>query len=248
MLDIIHSWGKKWNWYYSKIIRNFNGIRNFGISETVRGISTDGNQIFSFRVAQPNHKTGVYNNPTTVYPSNPYNNSLSLGASYTESSVVLNVDIASLCEEAQGRFFGRLVSGMRFIGETTGAIATLTNIRLIPDEFGSVFGSFFFRDPTTTPPPPLRFTNGIKTFRLSSSVTNAEATRGDEGIGITRGEARYSTVGLINQFTSTTTIVRRPPPPPAPPAHGDPLAQSFTVDETGMFLSSLDVYFFWEGW
>ena len=133
---------------------------------------------------------------------------------------------------------------MRFIGETTGAIATLTNIRLIPDEFGSVFGSFFFRDPTTSPPPPLRFTNGIKTFRLSSSVTNAESTRGDEGIGITRGEARYSTVGLINQFTSTTTIVRRPPPPPAPPAHGDPLAQSFTVDETGMFLSSIDVYFF----
>ncbi|BCV08393.1 MAG: hypothetical protein CM15mL5_1650 [uncultured marine virus] len=60
------------------------------------------------------------------------------------------------------RFFGRLISGMRFVGESSGAIATLTNNRLIPDEFGAVFGSFFFRDPNTTPPPPLRFRNGTK--------------------------------------------------------------------------------------
>ena len=237
----------------------------FSITETVRGISTDGNQIFAFRVAQPNHKTGSYNNPTSVFPSNPYNTSLSLGTSYTESSTVLNVDIASLSHDP--RFFGRLISGMRFVGESSGAIATLTNNRLIPDEFGAVFGSFFFRDPNTTPPPPLRFENGIKTFRLTSDANDAAATRGDEGIGITFGEGRYSTFGLINTFTSTTTIIRRPPPPPPaalPPARinrrgrrnnragrrggrrggRDPLAQSFTVDESGMFLSSIEVYFF----
>ena len=220
----------------------------FTISETVRGISTDGNQIFAFRVAQPNHKLGTYNNPSSVFSSNPYNTSLSLGTSYTESSSVLNVDIASLAHDP--RFFGRLISGMRFVGESSGAIATLTNNRLIPDEFGAVFGSFFFRDPNTTPPPPLRFENGIKTFRLTSDANNAAATKGDEGIGITFGEGRYSTFGLINTFTSTTTIIRRPPPPPAPPIRRgrrrgrDPLAQSFTVDETGMFLSSLDLFFF----
>ena len=216
----------------------------FAISETVRGISPNGNQVISFRVAQPNHKTGTYNSPSSVFPSNPYNNSLTLGSFYTESSVVLNVDIASLSQDAQGQFFGRLVTNMRFIGETTGAIATLTNNRLIPDEFGAVYGSFFFRDPTTTPPPPLRFSNGIKTFRLTSSANNANPLPGQEGVGITRGDARYSTVGLINQFTSTTTIVRLPPPPPPQPQiNEDPLAQSFTVDETGMFLSSLDLFF-----
>ena len=227
----------------------------FSINETVRGILPDGNQLISFRVAQPNHKTGAYNSPTSVFASNPYDNSLSLGSFYTESSVVLNIDIASLCQDAQGQFFGRVRNNLRLVGETSGAIATITNVRLIPDEFGAVYGAFFFRNPTTTPPPPLRFTNGIKTFRLSSSVNNAEPVTGDEGIGITRGEARYSTFGLINTFTSTTTIIRRPPAPPAPPAappgrrrrrnrRRDPLAQSFTVDETGMFLSSLDLFFF----
>ena len=224
----------------------------FSINETVRGILPDGNQLISFRVAQPNHKTGAYNSPTSVFASNPYDNSLSLGSFYTESSVVLNIDIASLCQDAQGQFFGRVRNNLRLVGETSGAIATITNVRLIPDEFGAVYGAFFFRNPTTTPPPPLRFTNGIKTFRLSSSVNNAEPVTGDEGIGITRGEARYSTFGLINTFTSTTTIIRRPPAPPAAPPgrrrrrnrRRDPLAQSFTVDETGMFLSSLDLFFF----
>ena len=228
----------------------------FSIAETVRGISPDGDQIISFRVAQPNHKTGAYNSPSSVFPSNPYDTSLSLGSFYTESSVVLNIDIASLTEDAQGQFSGRIINNMRFIGETSGAIATLTNNRLIPDEFGAVFGSFFFRDPTSSPPPPLRFTNGIKTFRLTSDANNDEPVLGDEGIGITLGDARYSTFGLINTFTSTTTIIRRPPPRPRPlirrrgrgrfrpSRRRDPLAQSFTVDETGMFLSSLDVFFF----
>tara|TARA_B100000900_G_scaffold78040_1_gene62507 strand:- start:4059 stop:11225 length:7167 start_codon:yes stop_codon:yes gene_type:complete len=216
----------------------------FGISETIRGISTDGNQILSFRVAQPNHKTGTYDSPSSVFPSNPYDTSLTLGSFYTESSTVLNVDIASLSQDAQGQFFGRVAPNMRLIGETTGAIAILSNIRLIPDEFGAVFGSFFFRDPTGSPPPPLRFSNGIKTFRLTSSVNNENPLPGQEGINITRGDARYSTIGLINQFTSTTTIVRLPPPPPPQPqVNVDPLAQSFIVDETGMFLSSLDLYF-----
>ena len=212
----------------------------FSTGETVGGFNSAGTRQISFRAAQSNHKFGTYNSPSTVFPSNPYNNSLSLGSSYTESSTTLNVDIASLVQDAQGDFFGRVSSGMRLVGETSGAIATIQSVRLIPDEFGALLGAFFFRDPTTSPPPPLRFTNGTKTFRLTSDVNNAEPLPGDEGIGITRGQARYTTSGIINTFTTTTTIVRRPPPPVPP---GDPLAQSFVVDETGMFLSSLDLYF-----
>ena len=218
----------------------------FSISETVIGTFGQGNQLISFRLAQPNHKTGTYNDPSTVFQSNPYDTTLNLGSFYTESSIVLNVDIASLCQDAQGEFFGRVVKDLRLVGQTSGAIATITNVRLIPDSFGAVYGAFFFRDPNTSPPPPLRFTNGTKSFRLTSSVINANPVTGDEGIGITRGDARYVTNGIINTFTSTTTIVRRPPPPPAPvrQRRRDPLAQSFTVDETGMFLSSLDLFFF----
>ena len=210
----------------------------FSIGETVAGVTEQGNQLISFRVAQPNHKTGAYNSPSTVFQSNPYDTTLSLGSFYTESSVVLNVDIASLCEDALGQFSGRVRTNLRLIGQTSGAISTISNVRLIPDSFGSVYGSFFFREPNTTPPPPLRFRNGTKTFRLTSDVNNANPLRGDEGIGITRGDATYVTFGIIDSFTST--LVRRVPPPRPP---GDPLSQTFTVDETGMFLSSIDLFF-----
>ena len=210
----------------------------FSIGETVVGINEQGDQLISFRVAQPNHKTGAYNSASTVFQSNPYDTTLSLGSFYTESAVVLNVDIASLCEDAQGQFSGRVRTNLRLIGQTSGAISTISNVRLIPDSFGSVYGSFFFREPNTTPPPPLRFRNGTKTFRLTSDVNNANPLRGDEGIGITRGDAQYVTFGIIDSFTST--LVRRVPPPRPP---GDPLSQTFTVDETGMFLSSIDLFF-----
>tara|TARA_Y100000593_G_scaffold26117_1_gene51939 strand:+ start:19075 stop:26259 length:7185 start_codon:yes stop_codon:yes gene_type:complete len=215
----------------------------FDIGETVIGnqgmMGADGEQLISFRTAQPNHKTGAYNAPTSVFPSNPYDTSLTLGTTYTESSTVLNIDIASLVEDAQGSFFGRVEDVMRLVGETSGAIAIVSQVRLIPDSHGALYGSFFFRDPTVSPPPPLRFTNGLNTFRLTSDVNNATALPGDEA-SITSGDANYSTSGTITQFTTTTTITRLPPPPPP---QRDPLAQSFTVDETGMFLSSLDLYF-----
>jgi len=214
----------------------------FTTSETVIGTFGQGNQLISFRLAQPNHKTGTYNNPATVFQSNPYDTTLNLGSFYTESSVILNVDIASLCQDAQGQFFGRVRKDLRLVGQTSGAIATITDVRLIPDSFGSVYGSFFFREPNTTPPPPLRFTNGTKTFRVTSSANNANPLPGDEGIGITRGDARYVTNGILQTITETT-VVRRLPPPPPPVVNVDPLAQSFTVDETGMFLSSLDLFF-----
>ena len=214
----------------------------FTTSETVIGTFGQGDQLISFRLAQPNHKTGTYNNPSTVFQSNPYDTTLNLGSFYTESSVVLNVDIASLSQDAQGQFFGRVRKDLRLVGQTSGAIATVTDVRLIPDTFGSVYGSFFFRNPNTSPPPPLRFSNGTKTFRLTSDANNANPLPGDEGIGITRGDARYITNGIIETFT-LTTVVRRLPPPPPPNDDDDPLAQSFTVDETGMFLSSLDLFF-----
>ena len=218
----------------------------FQIGETVQARFPFTGEISEFRVAQPNHKTGAYNSPRSVFPSNPYNTSLSLGSFYTESSTVLNVDIASLCQDAQGAFFGRMLPSIPLVGKSSGAIAVSRNVRLIPDEFGAVYGAIFFQDPNTDPPPPLRFENGINTFVLSSSATNAEPTKGDDGVGITRGEVTYRTFGIINTETSTTTEIRLgvPAPPPPPPAHNDPLAQSFLVDETGMFLSSIDLFFF----
>ena len=188
----------------------------FAIGETVTGyVGSSSDQLISFRTAQPNHKTGPYTAPTTVYPSNPYDTSLTLGTVYTESSTVLNIDIAALTEEAQGSFFGRIATNMRFVGGTSGAIAVLnysvasgSPVRLIPDSFGALYGSFFFRDPTVTPPPPLRFNNGSSTFRLTSDVNNASALPGDES-SITLAEANYTTSGTLNEYTISTIITER---------------------------------------
>ena len=125
---------------------------SFQSSETV---ISDGNEI-TFRICQPNHKTGDINAPTTTFKNNPYNTSITLPTGYSASTTVLNVDIAALSEEAQGRFFGRIETGMTLLGQSSGAVATVSDIRIITDTFGDVYGSFFFRNPLAIPSPELR--------------------------------------------------------------------------------------------
>jgi hypothetical protein len=218
----------------------------FQAGETVKGY-IGGSNLFSARVVQPNHKTGTYNNPTTTFSLNPYNKSLTLPTSYSASSTVLNIDTQALSDEVVGRYNGYITTGMVLLGETSGAQATVSNIRVISDTFGDVGGAIFFRDPLASPLPPLRFTTGSKTFKLTSSSTNAIPLPGS--LLISSGETTYNTSGVVDTYRQTRVIVRRPPPPPPPPAAPargggkDPLAQTFTVDETGAFLTSVDLYF-----
>jgi len=225
---------------------------SFEVGETVDGF-IGSQRVISFRSAQPNHKSGTYNNPSRTYSVNPYNKSSTLGSSYSASSSVINVDTSSLSEEAQGRFSGYIADGTVLVGRTSGAQATVSNIRLISDNWGDLIGCFFIRDPLASPPPLIRLTTGTKSFKLTSSLTNATPLPGS--LLITSAETTYTATGVINTFSQTTVTVRRPPPPPPPPppqpAGGggnrgggkDPLAQTFTVDETGAFLTSIDLYF-----
>lgn len=100
---------------------------------------------------------------------------------------------------AQGNFFGRLQTGMTFVGRTSNAQADLSNIRLITDSFGSLYGSIFFRDPDQTP----RFTTGTKTLKLTSSSTNADAVPGD--LSISSAETAYTATGTTRRTTLTLT-------------------------------------------
>ena len=232
----------------------------FTIGENVQAFintSTTGDlnptRIGRFRLAQPNHKEGPYTAPTLTYATNPYNPSVSIPTSYSSSSTILNIDLASLIEEAQGKYFGRINNPCIIVGETSGAIARVDNDRLITDRVGDLQGSFFIRDPLTTPLPPLRFTNGDKSFKLTSSETNATAFPGTAAVSSV--QAVYSTSGIVDTFSQTTIGIRELPPPPIPVIinitnvfhnmpedDGDPLAQSFTVDETGCFLTSVDIF------
>lgn len=221
---------------------------SFDIGETVIGYDSAGNQTISFRICSPNHKTGPYNNPDKVFNQNPYNVDLTLSPSYSESTQILNVDTFALCEEAQGKYSGYVTVGTKLVGQTSGAIAYVKDLRLISDNYGDLVGTFFLRDPHTSPPPQIRINTGTKTYKVTSSPTNEEAVLGSTKIS--KGETTFQSTGIVNTFQRTiTTFVQ---------TFVDPLAQSFTVggtveapngnvleeDKNGAFLTAVDLYFY----
>ena len=125
-------------------------------------------------------------------------------------------------------------------------------------------GAFFFRDANTTPAPPVLFETGSKTFRVTAAPEGTIPVPGSTDHA-SDASGVFTATGTIQTQNSSIVQVRNPPPPSgtkpsektyktnmswkeelgekflAP--HRDPLAQSFTVDETGAFLTSFDVYF-----
>jgi len=207
-----------------------------------------GDQTAHIRICRPNHKGGNINNITTKFTANPFNTSVTLPDNYTPSSTVLNIDINSLTDEARGEFWGYIPPSTStvLVGKTSGAEARVVSTRLLTDVFGDIGGAFWFRNPLASPPPPLRFSTGTKNFKLTSSSTNSEPLPGS--LLISSAETTYSSNGIVDTYRQTQVIVRRPPPPPPPPPRRrgggkDPLAQSFTVDESGAFLTSVDLFF-----
>ena len=243
-------------------IANSTSLENYGSSngsfqtgETVR-VYKGGTRIGTFRLASSNHKTGAFNSPTFTYTTNPYVNSESIPSGYSQSSKTINIDLNALSSEAQGSFNGYLEKGAKIVGQTSGAIAYVKDLRLISDVNGSLFGSFFIKNPHVTPAPNPRILTGKKTYRLSSSSTNETPLPGSTLISA--GDATYTANGTfrsVQSVTTTTTrittrvtrtITRRT----------DPLAQTFVVgrdidapdfsgdndDDNGVFLTELDIF------
>jgi hypothetical protein len=225
----------------------------FKSGETVDGY-INGQRVIRFRTCKPNHKSGNILSPSFTYSLNPYDRNFTIPSEYGASSTIINIDTNSLAEEVNGRFFGYVSLGVFLVGLESNAQATVTDTKLVTDVYGDVQGSFFIRNPFTSPPPPIRFTLGTKTFKLSSSSTNQANTPGS--LSISSAETTYSASGIVDTYTSTNVVVRRPPPPVIPPRQNqndderrrrarrvDPVAQSFTVDENGAYLTSLDIFF-----
>lgn len=233
-------------------LQNYGASKAFTVGETVVGYTNSSSglytQAISFRVAKSNHKEGPYTNPTVAYTVNPYVTSEGIPESYSSSSKTLNVDIESLCSEAQGLYSGYLTTGMRLVGQTSGAVAYVKNLRLITDNNGFLSGAFFLRDPNTTPAPSVRIATGSKVYKLTSSSTNETPLPGSTLISsaetIYKAEGTWETRQRIS--TTTTTIY-----------YVDPLAQSFTVggvsdttngntpneDFEGAYLTAVDLFF-----
>jgi hypothetical protein len=192
--------------FIPKLIEITNTSGAFVVGETVIGTS-GGNNLISFRVAASNHKYGPYNAPSTVYTINPYIRTESIASGYSQSSKVLNVDTVSLSEEAQGKYSGYLLRGMQLVGQTSRAVATVNDLRLISDNFGDLIGTFFLRDPNTVPTPTVRISTGTKTFKLSSSSTNDPGIPGSSDTSV--AETNFNSDGTLEQWENTVTATTK---------------------------------------
>ena len=233
-----------------------------GLAETLRPSATPS---IRFRVAQSNHREGPYDSPTKTYPQNPYSN-IDLASTYSSTATILNVDTASLSSEARGDFFGYVEEGMVLRGRTSGALATVTNVRLVSDLSATLIGSYFIPDSNNVNHP--RFECGTKTFTLTNDIDNnqddattiAEESFSASGTLETVQEniisVRNARVELKNEFQSrnvnrdlgtevlSSEVVSSRTRTQTIITWYDPLAQSFLVeDETGVFVTSCDVFF-----
>ena len=134
---------------------------------------------------------------------------------------------------------------------------------MFSDNWGDLLGAFFFRNAQATPKPPTLFATGTKTFRVTAAPEGTIPVPGSTDLS-SDASGTFTGTGTIQTQIQSNVSVRNPPPPSgtrqdeittrtnlvfrqdfqkyqAP--HRDPLAQSFTVDETGAYLTSFDVFF-----
>jgi hypothetical protein len=183
----------------------------------------------TFRVAQTNHKEGPYNSPTTTFTESPYNPNTSsttttiidnaaggtggtfatglevpsitsLSATYSSTSSILNIDTFSLANEPQGEFSGWVESGMTLVGSTSGARATITNVRLISDLGAVLIGSFFIPNPNSNIHP--RFETGTKVLTFTNNSLN------NQNVATTISEEAFTASGTLETVQENIISVR----------------------------------------
>ena len=241
----------------------FGRVISTGLVETTR--NTD--PTINFRVAQSNHRQGDYDSPTQTYSNNPYvTGNVPIPETYSSVSTTLNVDTFSLADQPQGDFFGYIQTGMTLTGQTSGAEAKVTNVRLITDLSSALGGSFFIPDPENGDNPT--FETGTNTFTLTNEPDN------DQNAATTIGEEAYPTSGtletvqgqimsvrnarienrqefeseLVNRTLDTEVVSSRNIGSASVSENivgwYDPLAQSFLVKEApGVFVTKCDIFF-----
>ena len=220
-----------------------------------------------FRVAQLNHKEGPYNVPTKTFRENPYTNQ-ALASSYSSTSDLINVDTFSLSNEVEGSYYGYIEEGMVIHGHTSGARATITSVKLVSDVSAFCAGSFFIPNPNNINFP--QFETGTKLFTITNDPENdpnTATTLADESFTASGTletvqenilSIRNARVEQRSEFQERnvseslgTTVVgtevvgtRTEDRLWFTNGWGDPLAQSFQVEDGGgVFLTKCDLFF-----
>ena len=235
----------------------------FSPGETV--IGTLGTKSIRFRLSQQNHKYGPYDSATEVYTENPYQPENTLSSSYSSTTTILNVDTASLSINSESNFYGSLIQGMQIVGQTSNAIATVSDIRLVSDFSGVFIGSVLIPDSTIPSTPS--FETGTKTLVLTTSSTNSTVVTSNESTA----ETNFYSEGTLDNVENSTLRIRNANIERLPQSETilasetetrlvssntsenrtttsqrwvDPLAQSFEVaDRNGVFITKCDIFF-----
>jgi hypothetical protein len=248
----------------------------FIVGEMIESDSHFVSRKIKFRLCKPNHQTGPFDgtiiSESTQYKLNPYNQQ-PIQENYTESSTFLNVDTRSLEIPSEVEFYGSISQNMRLIGKTSGAVARISNIRLVSDNGGRLIGSLFVPDPNITGNPKwingentltlidtekledLRLTEFVANNRINESSAESQFTSSgiinvtETNILTTRNitiipSSRINTTTITNNAINTTTITPGSTSSSNIQQPHDPLAQSFYVfEDTGIFLTSVDIWF-----
>ena len=176
------------------------------------------------RIQRPNHKFGDNSRPDVTaglgspsvsvenYTIDPYDSSRPAPSdTYSATSKLINIDVSSLATEEE--YYGYAVKGAMIIGETSGAVAKITNIDLVSDNWGDIIGSFFFRDANTIPRPPITIRTGAKTFRVTAAAEGSVQLTGSTTLA-SDASGVFTGTGVIITQTNNNVQVRNPAAPP----------------------------------
>lgn len=190
---------------------------------------------------------------------------------YNSSSTFLNLDTLGMSRQQQGKFFGNFWSNFVIIGRTSGAVAQVQRKRLISDGVGSLYGNIAFAGPKNknrrfkTGTKIFKITNDNKdTDPLPGALTHSDAETPFTSSGTiirttlttTIKKLVTTTKNAVTTVTKTNVFRMQKLPPPQiivrrivinrtriiRVRRRDPLAQSFTTDKKGAFISSVDIY------
>lgn len=206
---------------FPKLLEISNVVGSFQVGEIVDAKDSSGRVSCSFRICQPNHKSGPINAPTLIFKYNPYNPTVGISSQYGNQSTLLNVDTLSLSRKEISEYWGNIQQGFKLTGRTSKAIATVSDVRLVSDNEGTLIGSVWI-----TEQDQFKTGNTNLDLNLYSPTTKVP------------GELADSSASAI--FTSQGTVITN-----TSISYYDPLAQTFEVgEENGIIPTSIDVYFY----
>ena len=237
----------------------------FTVFERADILNRRGKKVGMMRIQRPNHKFGDKNRPDIAaglgspavyvekYTVDPYDrNRPGPGDSYSPTSKLINFGVRALGTLEE--HYGFVRAGFKVVGQTSGAVATITRAELISDNWGDIIGAFYFANPNSRRGKRLRVKSGTKTVKITAVPPGVTPLPGST-IFASEAIGTYSGSGTILTQDTKRVSVRNPPKPNRKPTeidikktvkavHRDPLAQSFTVTEPeGIFLTSVDLFF-----